>query len=71
MATLRSILTLGIFYTPFVDFKNDLFESLNVLIFVKFAVTGVTATSSKLLIGDKLLTLPFYVNIHPPSKYDR
>jgi hypothetical protein len=44
MATLRSIFTLGIFYTPFVDFKNDLFESLKVRIFVKFAVTGVTAT---------------------------
>lgn len=45
MHTEISIFILGIVETPFDDFKNDLFDNLNVLMFVMFTTTGVTITS--------------------------
>ena len=62
------MLTLAILLTPFVDFRKDLLESLNVLIEVKSQIIGVTSMSSIVLIGDRPFILPFSVKILPPSK---
>lgn len=55
-------------YTPFVYFRYDLFDNLAVRICVRFDITVVTVISYMILSADRLRTVPFYVNIHPPSK---
>lgn len=71
MPTEISILILGIVCTPLLDFKYDLLDSLNVRILVILTIAVVTITYYSVCKLDNPLTIPFYVNMHPPSKYIR
>jgi hypothetical protein len=57
--TETSIFTLGIFLTPLLDFRKDLFDILNVLMSVTLITAGVTIMSSRVLRLESPLTTPF------------
>lgn len=62
------IFTLGIFLTPLLDFRKDLFDILKVLMSVMLMTAGVTLMSSRVFKLESPLTTPFSVKIQPPSK---